>query len=166
MGGALLDRFVNSVYKLSTVLLSVLVAAMTIIIIAQVLSRGLINISIFGAEEFSRYCFIWATFLGASVAYKSGEMVALDLIVNKISIKFKWLYLIMIELFVLLFSLVVLNYGIQQTFSPSIMNQVSPAIQLPMFIVYLSIPLGFGLICLYSIHTIIRLIRFREEGLK
>ena len=128
---------INFIYKLSKILLAALIGAMTIVIIAQVLSRGLLNNSIFWAEEFSRYCFIWATFIGASVAYKSGEMVALDLIVNKISIKFKWLYFTMIELFVLLFSLVVLNYGIQQTFSPSIMNQVSPAIQLPMYIVYL-----------------------------
>ncbi|MCM3397759.1 TRAP transporter small permease [Oceanobacillus profundus] len=157
---------INFIYKLSKILLAALIGAMTIVIIAQVLSRGLLNNSIFWAEEFSRYCFIWATFIGASVAYKSGEMVALDLIVNKISIKFKWLYFTMIELFVLLFSLVVLNYGIQQTFSPSIMNQVSPAIQLPMYIVYLSIPLGFGLICIYAINSIIHLIRFREKGLK
>ena len=157
---------INFIYKLSKILLAALIGAMTIVIIAQVLSRGLLNNSIFWAEEFSRYCFIWATFIGASVAYKCGEMVALDLIVNKISIKFKWLYFTMIELFVLLFSLVVLNYGIQQTFSPSIMNQVSPAIQLPMYIVYLSIPLGFGLICIYAINSIIHLIRFREKGLK
>lgn len=157
-----MDKVLDKLYILSKWLLSFFVAAMTIVIIAQIISRGVFNYSIFWAEEFSRYCFVWVTFIGASVTYKSGEMVALDFIVNKISTRFKWLYLGILELIVLIFSLVALNFGLMQTFSPSIMNQVSPAIQLPMFIIYLSIPIGFGLISLYAINSILRLIRFRE----
>ncbi|WP_158738071.1 TRAP transporter small permease [Alteribacillus sp. YIM 98480] len=156
-----MDKFIAGLYSVSKWLVAALVAAMSVVIIAQIISRGIFHYSIFWAEELSRFCLIWITFIGASAAYKNVEMAALDLLEKKISGKFRWLNKVIIELLVLVFVVTALYYGVIQTFSPSIMNQVSPAIQLPMFIVYLAIPIGFGLMSLYSISSLIRLIKHR-----
>lgn len=137
---------------------------MTIVIVAQVICRTFFGFSIFWAEELSRYCLTWVTFVGASMALRNADLVALDLIEKKMKGQWKWFLQLFIEILVFVFILIAIVYGLKQAFSPSIINQVSPALRLPMPIVYISIPVGFTFMLIHSIRSCFQLVKSRKEN--
>lgn len=139
---------------------------MTVVIIAQVFCRTFLGFSIYWAEELARYLLVWITFLGASMAFRNADLASFDLVQKKINPEWQWIYRLFIEASVLFFVAVAFYYGIKQTFSPSIMNQVSPALRLPMSVNYMAVPAGFGLMLIYGLSSIITLFlnqRKKEE---
>lgn len=118
---------------------------MTIIFI-QVLARYVFNYSLSWSEEIGRYCFVWISFLGFAAAFKSGAHIALDILLKMLrGVPYKTLKLINGLLTVAL-SLTVLTSGIKLLRLG--MRQKSPALDIPMHLVYLVVP-ACGLFLLY-----------------
>ena len=57
-----------------------LLGAMTAIILLQVFFRYCLNHSLAWPEEAARYCFLWATYLGISIAMKNDSHLKIDLL--------------------------------------------------------------------------------------
>lgn len=136
---------------------------MTIVVIAQVICRTFLGFSLFWAEELARFCLIWITFLGASIALRNADLAALDLIQKKIHGRWQWVCQLVIQILILIFILISFYYGVKQAMSPSIMGQVSPAMRLPMVIVYSSVPVGFGFMFIHTIESLIKVVINRRE---
>lgn len=160
-----MEQISASIYKFSKLLLIVLVAVMSTVIVVQVVCRTFFGFSFFWAEEFARYCLIWLTFVGASMALKKAELAGLDLLSTKIKGRWKKVYLFFTETLVLLFILAAIYYGFKQTFSPSVLNQVSPALRLPMPVVYISIPIGFTFMLIHLLSSLVKVVVGRKEHL-
>jgi len=154
----------NYLYVVTKFLTTILVGTMTIVILAQIISRSFLGYSIYWSEEFARYCLIWITFIGASLAYRNLELAAFDLLLNNIPKKIKWIYSIIIDFILLSFFGILIYYGFLQTFKPSTLIQLSPAMRAPMWIVYLSAPLGFTFMFVYALDSLVQTIRTRNEG--
>ena len=54
--------------------------AMTVIILLQVFFRYCLNNSLAWPEEAARYCFLWATYLGISIAMKNDAHLKIDIL--------------------------------------------------------------------------------------
>jgi TRAP-type C4-dicarboxylate transport system permease small subunit len=80
--GSALQRVVMGVDRVSFGLIIVTMAAMTIIVTAQVLWRHVLNSSIDSADELSRLLFVWAMFLAIPHGIKYGVHVGIDLMVS------------------------------------------------------------------------------------
>lgn len=60
-------------------------ALMTAVISAEVFGRYVLNSSIYFSEELSRFCFVWAGFLGASLAMREGSHIGVTLLTDRLA---------------------------------------------------------------------------------
>ncbi|THB74565.1 MAG: TRAP transporter small permease [Desulfobulbaceae bacterium] len=116
---------------------------MTIIVIAQVISRYGLNHSLFWSEELARYLLVWLTFLGATVAYFRGMHPGVDVIYRRLSPENKRYLRIISHLLCLILFLVMIWQGTQ--FSYFVRLQITPALNLPKWTIFSIIPIS-GLI--------------------
>lgn len=140
-------------------ILVILLAMISIIMMAQIVART-ISSSITWAEEFARYCYIWTVFFSLGYTIRKGNMlkvgVVMDLLPNKLRKSIEIITnIIMLVLFVILF-----YYSIIYTNKVKLSGQLSPAIRIPMWIMYLSTIIGFGLASLRMVQEIIK--NFKE----
>lgn len=75
------DRF----YKILEVVLVVLLAAMVVMVFANVVLRYFFNSGILVSEELSRFCFVWLTFLGAVVVFREHGHMGVETLVQRLS---------------------------------------------------------------------------------
>ena len=144
-------------------ILVLLLAAISVIMMTQIFARTIFS-SMSWPEEFSRYCYIWTVFLSLSYTIKKKNMlrvgILMDLLPHKIRKSIEILTnLIMLVLFGILF-----YYSIVYTNKIRITGQTSPAMQIPMWIMYLSTIIGFGLASIRMVQEIVNNFRnFNKE---
>lgn len=158
----MLEKVSDLAYAASKYLVLFLVGIMSIVIIIQVLCRTFLGFSIFWSEEFARYCLVWVTFIGTSMAVRNADLAKFDLVLEIIPEKWKRFYQIVLDLIIFTFLAVAFYYGIQQVLAPSSMV-VSPALRLPMWVVYLSVPVGFFLMMIHVVNSLVKNIWKRKE---
>lgn len=130
-------------------LLIILCVVMFVVVGFNVFSRYVLNSSLGWADELARFIFIWVSFLGAVVAYQKNEHVGLDFVVNRVtSIKTRQVIRLVGELLVLLVLLCLVYYGWIVAMSAT---NVSPALYIPMWIVYIIVPFSGLLMVLINL---------------
>ena len=136
--------------------LSIIMAIMVVNVLWQVFTRFIIGTPSSFTDELARYLMIWVGVLGA--AYISGRKmhVAIDLIPSKQNkanqIKLKVFVNILIIIFC--FGALIVG-GIRLVYITYILDQHSAALQIPLALVYLVIPISGALIIFYKISDII-----------
>lgn len=127
-------------------LLFMIVAAILICLGLQVLTRYVIEQPLSWTGEVSRYLMVWMTFIGASLCIRHHRLIRVEVILMKLKPK-QIMFIHMFAGVVSIFFYGMLIYlGIQITGILSL--QQSPALQIPMYIPYLSVPIGgFLMIC-------------------
>lgn len=136
-------------------LLIILLVCITCLMGVQVFCRYILNNSLTWSEELTRYLFIYMCFISISYCIKKWISIKIDQFINLFSNKaYVYLQLILnIILFVFFLYLSVhayifLNQSIQS-------DQLSPALQLPMYYVQFAPLLGFGLATIRSFQQVI-----------
>ena len=140
---------------IDTILARVLVALMGLMVVDvlwQVASRFLLKAPSSFTEELARYLLIWIGLLGA--AYASGQKNHLS--INLLSEKLKPQGRLRLEqvqcIIIILFALAALVIGGSRlVYVTYILQQSSPALQLPLAAVYLVLPLSGLLVMYYKI---------------
>lgn len=125
-------------------------AMMVVCVFSQVVFRYVFQISAPWTEELARFTFIWATFLGAGIAFAEGGHIGVQFVVNKFATPRGNAA---IRLAADFFCYMLLGMYVVEGTSLSLrlieMGQTSPAIpSLLMGTVYLAIPLGSVLMIL------------------
>ena len=128
--------------KISRIILMILVAILGISIFLQVFFRYFLNNPLSWSEEVARYCMIWITFIGASVAFNDDSMSSVDLLVNAVPRTARKLMILISNLSVFIITLFVFKYSIDLLLLPGTLYQTSAGIGMPMWIVYLCGPVG------------------------
>lgn len=134
---------------ISYALLIVFSSAMVISTFLQVIFRYLLNHPLFWSEELSRYCFVWIVFVGAAIATKQGAHIGVDYLVKKLPSRFKNYLRIAINILIISFLVIIIIQSILVVIVN--MSQYSPAIRIPMGLIYLAIPVGLSLMLGYII---------------
>ena len=136
--------------------LAIIMGIMVINVLWQVFTRFVVGIPSSFTDELARYLMIWIGVLGA--AYISGRKmhVAIDLLPTKLNkegqLKLKTFINITIILFCF-FALV--GGGLRLVYITFSLEQYSPALQIPLSVVYLVIPISGILIIYYKISDIL-----------
>ncbi len=111
----------------------------------QVVMRYVFNESLTWSEELSRYAFVWFVYTSAAYAVKYQRHVKFSFLVHllhRISPIYSQL-LIIVALFCWIAFLIFVDfYSVQTVVNQFKTGQVSPANQIPMYIVYLGLPIG------------------------
>ena len=131
-------KFIDGYYKLLTVLLGATVAILVIPVTIQMISRftQLIPAWIW-TEEMARFLFIWMVMLGAMVGVRDASHFEVD-VWPELKPRANALLRIVSQVFVLLFALVFVWYGIK--FVQFGWNQTSELADMPMTFIFIAWP--------------------------
>ncbi|MEE4352499.1 MAG: TRAP transporter small permease [Desulfatiglans sp.] len=148
----------NALNRLCEGALVLFLTAMAVIVFLEVLFRYLFLLPLFWTEELARYCLVWASLLGASVALKRGEHIAVSLLVERLPKRVERAVVQAARLSVALILVVILWGGITLVSVTSL--QTSPALRIPMAVPYLALPINSGIMLL---HIIVALMHPSDE---
>lgn len=127
-------------------LVIVLLAAMAIMVFANVALRFLTDYSILWVEEASRYTMVWLTFIGAGPVLRYGGHIGIDTLEHNVP---RYAREIRAAIFALLalFFLVMIVIGFR--YSMLTWAQTTPVLEIPIGAVYLAMPVGFALLIVH-----------------
>ena len=126
----------------------IVLAAMTVVIFIQILLRAtsaFVTIPMAWSEEIGRYLFIYAVYIGAAYATKMRKNIIIDVVCSKFKGNVKLISeIINFVLFVvlMLFMLWTTSTVMMQVYES---NSIGTGTHLPMWIVWLSLPLSMAL---------------------
>jgi C4-dicarboxylate transporter, DctQ subunit len=133
----------------------------SLLLFVNVVMRYIFLLPIYWAEELSRYLMVWVIFIGASqVTLKGGGHIAVDIVPRLLSPRANKILSFLVNLIGIFFTLVLIYFSFRQMMRVKIAHQVSPAMELPMWIAYLSIPLGMFFMLIRYIQQMV----FRLQG--
>ncbi|WP_153731015.1 TRAP transporter small permease [Sporosarcina obsidiansis] len=156
-------RWIDGFNKGIKVVAALSLAIMSIVIVAQVISRYFFHSTFSWSEELARYLMILTILLGASLALRTQSLIGLEIIAEKVSPGKRRILKLAVYIVCLAFFIALLLFGISTV--TAVQHQLSPALQISMSIPYMSIPIGATALILNSIAVLLELIK-NEETIK
>ena len=158
------NKFLNWLDNdLEETLLMILLAAITVVMMAQVIMRYFFNQSMPWPEEFCRFAFIWSGFLSMGYCVRRGKMLKVDILVGFFP---KWLqnFLDILSKFItLVFFGYLAFYAYKSTMFSFKGGMKSAAMEIPMWTIYLSVVVGSALGFIRQAEELIRLFFFKKK---
>ncbi|SFJ53922.1 C4-dicarboxylate transporter, DctM subunit [Desulfomicrobium apsheronum] len=111
------------------------------------------------SEELSRYIFIWITYLALSVAIKKRSSIRIDIIFDKLPLRWQNASWVMVDTFFLILTLTICWTGWSQIERLLEFPQHTTALGIPYIIPYMVLPVGFGLMSLRLLQGLGRQVR-------
>ncbi len=150
----MLVKSISFTYRLTLITLTILMLS---VVSFNVYMRFIVNRSLGWADELSRFLFIWISFLGAALSYYHNEHVGLNFFVGKLRSERVKFGIYVVQIVVVLIVLIFLSYfGI---IAAARAQNVSPALHIPMSVVYSVLPFSSILMVGIGISKLIRLFR-------
>lgn len=146
-------RFIDK--YLEEILCAFLLAAMAVVVIAQIILRAL-EMPLSWSEEMARYMFIWLIYVGAAYAIKKRAHIKVEILTLLVKDRGQYVLDLISDLGFLFFAVVISFFGWNATYKIAFVNvQQSPAMHLNMGIAYLSVCLGCTLMAIRLVQDII-----------
>ena len=136
-------KWVND--HLEETIMAVLLFLITAIISYSVIMRYVFNDSPSWAEEITRFFFIWSAFISIGLCIKSQSSIRIDILLTVLSEKACRVLLILVNVFIIAVFAYWLKGAISVTKTLINNGQTSPALLVPMWIIYGSSVVGFAL---------------------
>jgi len=145
------------------VVASLCLGLMVVFIGMQVFNRYVLGSSLVWSEELARYLFIWAVYLGCAYATKQRSHLGVTILQNFAP---RWLKLpaqLLADFATLVFCGFCVVWGIGMLRFLARTGQEAPALNVPMYWVYLALPVGMLLMAIRVIERSVRLLRGIER---
>ena len=141
--------------RLEEILIASFMAAATLITFAAVVMRYAGGTGISWAQELTIYLFIWMAKFGAAYGVRTGIHIGVDFVVNAARPSVKRVLVILSMLLGVVFTGVIAFFGARWVIFIHGMGQTSPDLEWPMWVIYLAIPFGSGLMCYRFIQALV-----------
>ena len=142
----MLARYDTLFLRVNRAALIVMLAAMALMVFANVVLRFTTDHSILWVEEVSRYLMIWLTFVGAGLVLRYGGHIGIDTLEQRFPSQAPYLRG---TIFVLLVGFFAFMVWIGTRYALLTWGQTTPVLQIPVGAVYLAVPIGFGLLLVH-----------------
>ncbi|HEY1325681.1 MAG TPA: TRAP transporter small permease [Casimicrobiaceae bacterium] len=136
-----------------------LLAAMALMVFANVALRFLTDRSILWVEEASRYAMIWLTFIGAGLVLRYGGHIGIELLHERLP---RLAPLLRGAVALVLLGFFVFMVWIGARYAMLTWQQTTPVLQVPIGAVYLAVPIGFALLIVHLLLMAAPYVRRRE----
>lgn len=123
-------------------IVTVSLLVMIVVVFFQVFFRYVVHYSLPWSEELARYLMTWAVFVGASIGAKEGVHIGVAAFVNLLPKGLQKANVVLSGLCSMAFGLGTSYIGYLAVVRIARMDQISPAMELPMWIAYLPICIG------------------------
>ena len=138
--------------------LAFLMAVMVLNVLWQVFTRYVIGIPSSFTDELARYLLIWIGILGAAYAAGRRIHVAIDILPSRLSPRSQAKLLVFVNVVIIIFALTVLVIGGSRlVYITFLLQQNSPALQIPLGGVYTIIPVSGLLVVYYKISDLLNI---------
>lgn len=117
----------------------------SLLVFAQVILRYLFNYSLHWSEEVARYLIVWFIFIGSSIAVREKAHATVDAVLIILPNTMKKIFAILANMIAMIFCVVIIISGCKSILNVMQYGSVTPSLGMPMFIPYLAIPIGGGL---------------------
>ncbi len=141
------QKVYSTIEEILKVIVFIFLALMVVNIFGNVLLRYVFRYPIAWTEELARYLMIWFGFIGMSLALKYDEHVYISFVTKLFPKKVERFLIFLSRIVMLIFLIAVLIYSIKVI--PVLSRQKSTALQVPMYIPYLSVTFGSALMILH-----------------
>ncbi|MCY6484131.1 TRAP transporter small permease [Clostridium aestuarii] len=149
--------------RIEEYILIILFPLMTLIVFAATVSRYLNLVSMPWSEELARYIMAWMAYIGASLGVKRSAHLGVEVIVNLFPERLKKFAGILRVVIILLFNVLVIMFSYKIIMHQIKIEQLSPAMGIPIWVAYLSVPVGSFMMCIRSIQIVIKQNTSKEE---
>ena len=153
-------------YEIEEILLSFFLFVMLIICTLQVFYRYVLEQSLSWSEECARYIFVWIVWVAAAYATKRMRHLRITFLKEVAPAGKQWIFDLFSLIMMLVFAVIFGFTAVQVTLRVAETGQLSPAMLLPMWIPYMSVPVGVILLGFRSVQNIWHLLRehLHKEG--
>jgi C4-dicarboxylate transporter DctQ subunit len=140
-------------------IITFLMGAATVLIFIAVMHRYLssapipgvqdfmIKINLSWAQELCIYMFVWMAKFGAAYGVRTGIHVGVDVLINRLEPKKRAFWVLFGLLAGAVFTATIATLGAHFVWEIGHTDQTSPDLEIPVWLVYLAIPLGSSLMC-------------------
>jgi TRAP-type C4-dicarboxylate transport system permease small subunit len=155
------SAFLDKVDKVLFVVLASLGAAMTLIMMYQIILRYVFNSSSLWSEELTRYMFAWLVLLAAGVADRKNTHLKIDFLVDAMPLRARLIMEIASYILVLGFLLYLFSLSIQLVSHTT--ENISTGLLIPMAIPYFCVTIGSFLMTLSCVEYLWkRIVEFKQ----
>lgn len=152
--------------KLEEYVLIAMMLLLVTLVVAQVFFRFVINYSIGWSEELARYLLIWIAWIAASYAVQQNAHIRVEIVKDLFSGAVKKVLELVVLVISFGFSIFLAYEGTNFILAIKMTGQTSPSLDLPMWIVYLAVPVGGTLMAIRLIQQMIIIIKSKPEDLQ
>ncbi len=138
------------------------VTALTILVIivsVQVFCRYVLQNSLDWTEELARYLSIWSVMFGCSYAMKNDGHLEMTVLRSLVGPRLRKAIHAFACLMCLLFCLIMIYAGMESIENIRWSEQLTPAMQIPAWIIWLAMPIGMGLMAIQAVIRTVRVLR-------
>jgi len=144
----MLSTFDRALIRLNRWAVIAILAAMAVMVFANVALRFLTDHSIVWVEEVSRYLMIWLTFLGAGLVLRYGGHIGIDTLQNAFP---RHAAAVRVTIYALLLVFFAAMLWLGSRYAILTWGQTTPVMQIPIGAVYLAMPIGFALLIVHAL---------------
>ena len=133
-----------------------------VLIFFQIIMRYVFKNSLAWSEELARYVFLWLIWVGASFAVKEERHLRIEAFANIFTGNRRKIFELVVLIIWFGFSLVLAYLGYNLTSRIMTSGQVSPAMRMPMYYAYASVPVGSLLMTVRLVERMINIFKKKE----
>ncbi len=141
-----------------------LISVIAVVLGLQVFMRYVMQNSLSWSEELSRYLFVWLIYIGIAYGAKIMRHIKIDASLYLFPKKWRAYVVIIGDFLFLIFCFIVIAYSVKLVNRQIMLSQTSPAIGMPMWILYAAPAVGFGLTAIRQVQTILYRIKIVKEN--
>tara|TARA_B110000902_G_C13953487_1_gene454497 strand:- start:183 stop:647 length:465 start_codon:yes stop_codon:yes gene_type:complete len=135
-----MEKTLNKIRKVINYLVIILFIYMVLAVFYQVLGRYVFSYKLGAAAETATMAQIWMILLASGIAMKKNMHVGVDILLRKLNVKAQKIVVTASTIIIMTFLIMVLKGSVQLIIVGA--QSTSPAISIPMWIPYLSVPIG------------------------
>ena len=139
----ILDSIDSRIAKLEEFIMAVGVILMAVNTITNVISRFIFNHSIIFAEELNSTFILLVTFAGIGFAARHGRHIRMSAIYDHLPDKTRKILMTVIVAVTAFFMFFLAYYAVQYIYHIYSKGRIMPALGVPVYIIYLWVPVGF-----------------------
>ena len=141
-----MEKTVNIIRKIIRFLVIIFFIYMVLAVFYQVLGRYIFSYKLGAAAETATFAQIWMILLASGIAMRKNMHVGVDILLRKLSVKNQKIVITASTIVIMVFLIMVLKGSVQLIMVGA--QSTSPAISVPMWIPYLSVPISIVYIML------------------
>ncbi|NYB75871.1 TRAP transporter small permease [Sedimentibacter hydroxybenzoicus DSM 7310] len=147
--------FTKTLSRFEEFVLSYSVILMAILLIVGVFMRNVMNKSLTFSEEVASALLILVSFFGLGYCARKGRHITMSIVFDMVSNKYKKLFMIVISFVSALATAYITFLAARYIISVQSLGRVTPALQIPIYMIYSVVPLGFLLATIEYIRSFI-----------